>query len=50
VSLLYCRSNDEAKQIIKDWQLPLDGWTVLLDRDRRISRVEVRPGDIAAIE
>ena len=50
VTLLYCRSGDEAKQILKDWQLPLNGWTVLLDRDRRISRVEVRPGDLAEIQ
>ena len=50
VTLLYCRTSDEAKQIAEQWQLPLNGWTVLLDRDRRISRVELRPGDLAEIE
>ena len=50
VSVLYCRSSEEARQIVTDWQLPLNGWTVLLDRDRRSSRVEVRPGDLVAIE
>ena len=47
---LYCRSQAEVDRVLKEWQPPLDGWTVLLDRDRRIARVEVRPGDLASVE
>lgn len=47
---LYCRSQAEVDRVLKDWQPPLDGWTVLLNRDRRIAKVEVRPGDLASVE
>ena len=47
---LYCRSQVEVDRVLKDWQPPLDGWTVLLDRDRRIARVEVRQSDLASVE
>lgn len=50
VTALYCRSRAEVDRVLKDWQPPLDGWTVLLDRDRRVARVELRPGDLASVE
>lgn len=50
VTALYCRSRAEVERVLADWQPPLDGWTVLLDRDRRVARVEVRPGDLASVE
>ncbi len=48
-TILYCRTTAEAQAVVDTWRPPLDGWTVLLDRDRRVSRVEVRPGDLAAL-
>jgi hypothetical protein len=48
-TIIYCRTSAEAQAVVNAWHPPLDGWTVLLDRDRRIARVEVRPGDLAPL-
>ena len=45
-TVLFCRSSEEAKAMLAAWHPPLDGWTVLLDRDRHVSHVDVRPGDV----
>ncbi len=49
ITPLWARGPEEAKRLLTVWTPPLDGWTVLLDGDRRIARVEVRPGDLAGL-
>jgi hypothetical protein len=48
-TVLFCRSSAEAAAMLASWHVPLDGWTVLLDRDRRVSRVDLRPSELPAL-
>lgn len=46
-SVILSRSLADAQALNDAWKPPLDGFTVLLGPKRRITAVELRPGDIA---
>ena len=46
-SVILSRSLAEAQALNDAWKPPLDGFTVLLGPQRRITAVELRPGDVA---
>lgn len=46
-TVILSRSLAEAQALNDAWKPPLDGFTVLLGPQRRITAVELRPGDVA---
>lgn len=47
ITVILARSLAEAQTLNEAWKPPLDGFTVLLGPKRRITAVELRPGDVA---